>query len=67
MTQFEYERLLNTLAKALTTHRRYIQLVHSVPLANGNIAHSVNLRGYRYCVTLCGDKIIEVARGIAVI
>lgn len=64
MTQIEYERLLSTLAKALSTQRRYVRLVRSVPLTNGNTAHSVDLRGYRYCVTLCGDKIIEVAREI---
>lgn len=64
MTQIQYERLLSNLAKALHTQRRYVVLVRSVTLENGDIAHSVNLRGCYYCVTLRGDKIIEVAREV---
>lgn len=67
MTQFEYERLLSTLAKALSTQQRYVRLVRSVELSDGNTAHIVDLHGYRYCVTLRGDKIIEVARGISAV
>lgn len=67
MTQFEYERLLSTLAKALSTQRRYVRLVRSVELSDGNTAHIVDLRAYRYCVTLRGDKIIEVAREISAV
>lgn len=62
MTQLQYERLLSKLARALSTQRRYVVLVRSVPLDNGDMAHSVNLRGYRYRVTLRGDEVVEVAR-----
>lgn len=64
MTQLQYERLLSNLARALSTQRRYVVLVRSVPLNNGDMAHSVNLRGYYYRVTLRGDKVVEVAREI---
>ena len=64
MTQLQYERLLSNLARALSTQRRFITLVRSVQLDNGDMAHSVNLRGYYYCVTLRGDKVVEVAREI---
>lgn len=64
MTQIQYGRLLNNLAKALHTQRRYVVLVRSVALENGDMAHSVNLRGCYYCVTLRGDETIEVAREI---
>lgn len=64
MTQLQYERLLNNLARALRTQRRFITLVRSVPLDNGDMAHSVNLRGYYYIVTLRGDMVVEVAREI---
>lgn len=64
MTQLQYERLLSNLARALSTQRRYVVLVRSVPLDNGDMAHSVNLRGYYYRVTLRCDKVVEVAREI---
>ena len=64
MTQFQYDKLMNMLARALRTQRRFIELVRSVPLDNGNTAHSVKVRGYRYRVTLRGDEVVEVAREI---
>ena len=62
MTQIEYERLMNTLARTLGTWRRYIRLVRSVPLGGGCVAHSVNWHGFYYRITLCGDTVKEVAR-----
>ena len=62
MTQIEYERLMNTLARTLGTWRRYIRLVRSVPLGGGCVAYSVNWHGFYYRITLCGDTVKEVAR-----
>ena len=64
MTQYQYDKLMNTLARAVQTQRRYIELVRSVPLENGDTAHSVKVRGYRYRVTLRGDEVVDVAREI---
>ena len=64
MTQFQYDKLMNMLAWTLRTQRRFIELVRSVPLDNGDTAHSVKVRGYRYRVTLRGDEVVEVAREI---
>ena len=64
MTQYQYLHLLSNLARAVHTQRRYIELVRSVPLENGDTTHSVKVRGYRYRVTLRGDEVVEVAREI---
>lgn len=63
MTQFEYDKLMNTLARALRTQRRFIELL--VPLLDGKTAYFVKFRGfYRYCVTLRGYELVELARSI---
>ena len=65
MTQIEYDKLMNTLARALRTQRRFIELLRSVPLSDGKTAYLVKFRGfYRYCVTLRGYDFIELARSI---
>lgn len=64
MTQFQYDKLMNTLAKALQTQRRFIKLVAYYSMADGAMAYTVNLRGYFYRVILRGYNIVQVAREI---
>lgn len=67
LTQTQYERLLNTFARALQTQRRFVTLCGNIPLDNGKMAYIVKLRGYCYRVTLCGESVVEVAREVKAI
>lgn len=67
LTQMQYERLLNTLARALHTQRRFVTLCGQIPLDGGKVAYSVKLRGFGYRVTLCGESVVEVAREVKAI
>lgn len=67
LTQMQYDRLLNTLARALQTQRRFVTLCGNIPLDGGKGAYIVKLRGFCYRVTLCGEKVVEVAREVKAI
>lgn len=64
LTQVQYNRLINTLARVLQTQRRFFTLLRIIPLEEDKTAYSVSLRGFRYIVTLSGNKVAEVAREI---
>lgn len=67
MSQIEYDRLMNTLSRALRTQRRFVTLCGKIPLDDGKVAYSVKLRGFGYRVTLRGESVVEVAREVKAI
>ena len=65
MTQIEYDKLMNALARAIHTQRRFIELLRSAPLSDSKTAYFVKLRGfYRYRIILRDYELVEVARSI---
>lgn len=67
LTQIDYDRLLNILARALHTQRRFVTPCGKLPLDGDKVAYSVKLRGFGYRVTLCGENVVEVAREVKAI
>jgi len=65
MTQFEYVRLENMVARALHTQRRLIRIDTATPLPSGNADLRVIYRsGFVYRIITDGVRVFAVAREV---